>query len=230
MANGIIIDNKLVELNISIDSICYKLVKVDSGQFIMGGTSTFDTPKKIVQIDKSFYIGKYPVTQKIWKEVMREDAPTKYVGANRPLDEVSEADITKFLMTFNKITGMNFSLPTIEQWEFAARGGVYSKGYIFSGGNNPSELFGKNETDDGYQSVTYDVGIFKSNELGLYDMNSNVSEWCVKDKNKNILVLKGGVLGYEGGLIWDECSIAEEIEETADSYTPNKGIRIVLNI
>lgn len=42
-------------------------------------------------------------------------------------------------------------------------------------------------------------------------MNSNVSEWCVKDKNKNILVLKGGVLGYEGGLIWDECSIAEEI-------------------
>jgi len=230
MANCIIGENKLIELNISMGSICYKLVKVDPGRFIMGGTSTFDSPEKIVQIDKAFYIGKYPVTQKFWKEVMREEVPSKYIGANRPVDEVLEADSNKFIKTLNKLTGMNFSIPTEEQWEFAARGGVYSKGYKLSGGNEPSELFGKNEVEDGYQSITYDVGIFKSNELGLYDMNSNVSEWCIKDKNRNILVLKGGVLGYEGGLIWDACSIAEEIRETADSYTPNKGIRIVLNI
>jgi formylglycine-generating enzyme required for sulfatase activity len=161
---------------------------------------------------------------------MREEVPSKYIGANRPVDEVLEADSNKFIKTLNKLTGMNFSIPTEEQWEFAARGGVYSKGYKLSGGNEPSELFGKNEVEDGYQSITYDVGIFKSNELGLYDMNSNVSEWCIKDINRNTLVLKGGVLGYEGGLIWDACSIAEEIRETADSYTPNKGIRIVLNI
>ena len=61
MANCIIGENKLIELNISMGSICYKLVKVDPGRFIMGGTSTFDSPEKIVQIDKAFYIGKYPV-------------------------------------------------------------------------------------------------------------------------------------------------------------------------
>ena len=221
---------KLVELTIYIGSSHYELVKVSPGHFIMGGTSVFDTPLKNVQIGKSFYIGKYPVTQHFWEEILSEKPPTKYYGVNRPVDEVLVSDAQRFLDALNSTTGLNFSLPTEEQWEFAARGGIYSKGYKYSGGNDFSELFSRNEIEDGYHSITYDVGLFKSNELGIYDMNSNVAEWCIKDMNANTLVLKGGVLGYEGGLIWEECSIAEEIKETVDSYTPNKGIRIILNI
>ena len=51
---------------------------------------------------------------------------------------------------------------------------------------------GKNEIDDGYQTVTYDVGLFKPNEIGLYDMTNNLSEWCKTDKSP---ILKGGLLG-----------------------------------
>ena len=103
-----------------------------------------------------------------------------------------------FCNKISPITGLTFTLPTEAQWEFAAKGGKYSQGYILAGGNNPELLFSKNEIDDGYQSLTYDVGLFPPNELGLYDMNSNVSEWCVMANSDKYGINDEKYGGYNG--------------------------------
>ncbi|SFC80755.1 Sulfatase-modifying factor enzyme 1 [Parapedobacter composti] len=68
--------------------------------------------------------------------------------------------------------GGTWRLPTEAEWEYAARGGKKSKGYIYSGSNNWKEVTQK-------ENYAYKpVGKFKPNELGIYDMTGNVYEWC----------------------------------------------------
>lgn len=66
-------------------------------------------------------------------------------------------------------------LPTEAEWEYAAKGGIYSKKYKYTGSNNIMDV-----AFIGVNSVNkpQEVAQLKANELGLYDMSGNLSEWC----------------------------------------------------
>ena len=66
-------------------------------------------------------------------------------------------------------------LPTEAEWEYAARGGNKSKGYLYSGSDS-LDLIGWYSENSGGE--LHPVGKKQPNELGLYDMSGNVLEWC----------------------------------------------------
>ena len=157
-----------------------EMVYVEGGTFTMGATSELgsdalyeEKPAHSVTLD-GYYIGKYEVTQKLWKAVMGSN-PSRFKGDNLPVENVSWDDVQEFLRKLNAMTGKNYRLPTEAEWEFAARGGNSSRGYKYSGSNNIDDVawYDGNSGDR-----THAVGTKSLNELGIYDMSGNVCEWC----------------------------------------------------
>ena len=154
-----------------------EMVYVEGGTFKMGGNGAFsDYSKPIHQVTlSSFSIGKTEVTNELWEAVMESPAPSGlYTGKDAlcPVSCVSWDECQIFIAKLNELTGKKFRLPTEAEWEFAARGGNKSKGYKYSGSNNVDDVaWGDSNTP----SI---VARKMPNELGLYDMSGNVSEWC----------------------------------------------------
>ena len=169
--------------NVSIpvkNGISIDMVRVEAGTFIMGATpemeSPFDweKPTHQVTLTNDYYIGKYEVTQALWQAVM-DNNPSYFKGDNLPVEQVSWKDCQKFISKLNRITSKKFRLPTEAEWEYTARGGKKSQGYQYSGSNNISDVAWYGDNSD---NKTHSVGSKRANELGIYDMNGNVGEWC----------------------------------------------------
>lgn len=138
--------------------------------FIKGGYIEFEKniPSQKGEIS-DFYIGKYPVTQKQWTDVMGTN-PSYFKGCdNCPVESVSWNDVQDFIKKLNAKTGKNYRLPTSLEWFYAAIGG---KNYEFERYDN---YVPKTEYLDG---ATEPVGQKKPNGYGLHDMTNNVWEWC----------------------------------------------------
>lgn len=135
-----------------------------------------------------FYLGKYEVTQKLWRDIMGND-PSNFKNCDQcPVEQVSWEDVQAFLQKLNtKYPGRNYRLPTEAEWEYAAREG--GKAVLFGNGKNiadPKEMnFYSQESAKkpysvagNYRGKTTPVGSFAPSVLGLYDMAGNVREWC----------------------------------------------------
>lgn len=168
-----------------------EMVYVEGGTFQMGATSEqgsdYDSNERPVHSVtlSDYYIGKFEVTQGLWEKVMGTTIHeqrikagysfTNGVGSDYPMYYVNWEEAQEFCKKLSQLTGKTYVLPTEAQWEYAARGGVKSRGYKYSGSNTIGNVAWYS---DNSSSSTHPVATKQPNELGLYDMSGNVWEWC----------------------------------------------------
>lgn len=168
-----------------------KMVWVDGGEFLMGctseqGNNCYDNEKNVRRVTlDGYWIGVYEVTQSQWDAVVGTSINqqkskavgnnTSGVGANYPMYYVNWEEAMEFCRILSQKTGKTYTLPTEAQWEYAARGGIKSLAYLYSGSNDINDVAW---CLDNSNSTPHLVGTKRPNELGLYDMSGNVYEWC----------------------------------------------------
>ena len=178
-----------------------EMVLVEGGEFQMGSEEgrADETPVHSVMISQPFYMGIYEVTfdefDVFCEDTGRYNKPDdagKGRG-NRPVLGVDWDDAIEYCNWLSEKEGLipcysgvgkvaqcdfstsGYRLPTEAEWEYAARGGLKSQGYIFSGSDDPEEVAWFADNAGG---GAHPVGEKKPNELGLYDMCGNRFEWC----------------------------------------------------
>ncbi|MGM9712613.1 MAG: formylglycine-generating enzyme family protein [Prevotella sp.] len=217
------------------------MIPVEGGTFTMGATAEQENPyedEKPHQVTLSgYYIGKYEVTQALWKAVMGKN-PSKQKGDNLPVERVSWNDCQEFISRLNSITGKTFRLPTEAEWEFAARGGNLSRGYQYSGSNNINDVAWFESNSD---QKTHNVGTKAPNELGIYDMSGNVWEWCqdwISDYTNSAQINPTGQSSGSGRVLrggsWfygaRGCRVAIRIGYTPDYGSNDLGLRLAISL
>lgn len=171
----------------------FEMVLVPSGKFLMGWKEIpvdpfsnleveqpeeHEIPQHEVTLTKSFFMGKYEVTQEQWFEIMGNN-PSQDKGQKLPVTDVSWEDCQEFIKKLNAKTNGGYRLPTDAEWEYACRAGTttaYSFGQSITRKDAnfglPSYFTGTEHND------LQEVGSYKPNAFGLYDMHGNVWERC----------------------------------------------------
>jgi formylglycine-generating enzyme required for sulfatase activity len=176
--------------------VALTMVKIPAGSFLMG--SPKDEPERLGREGPqhevtlgAFFMAQTPITQAQWRAVagwqklerdLKPD-PSKFNGANRPVEMVSYFDALEFCRRLNQPTGQRYGLPSEAQWEYACRAGS-TTAFHFGATLTPELANYKGNSCYGngpkgtYRKKTTDVASFPANGWGLHDMHVNVWEWC----------------------------------------------------
>ena len=179
------------------DTVSLDMIWINPGTFTMGSPEDElgrggDEDQHEVTLTKGYWLGKYEITQAQYEAIM-ETNPSRFKGADLPVEKVSWLDATEFCAKLTAIEreagrlpeGYEYTLPTEAQWEYACRAGTTT---AFNNGTNietDDQIYGECPNLDpvgwywcNSDETTHPVGLKQPNAWGLYDMHGNVMEWC----------------------------------------------------
>ncbi|NEO47468.1 MAG: formylglycine-generating enzyme family protein [Moorea sp. SIO4A3] len=181
-----------------------EMVAIPGGTFLMGSPETeeghrdSETPQHQVTV-KSFFMGKYPVTQAQWQAVAAlpqvnrklNPDPSHFKGEDQPVEQISWYDAVEFCVRLSEYTKRPYRLPSEAEWEYACRAGTmtpfhFGETILSNLANfNGDKTYGSGAKSKNAQE-TKPVGSFGvGNDFGLYDMHGNVLEWCIDHWHSN---------------------------------------------
>jgi formylglycine-generating enzyme required for sulfatase activity len=220
-----------------------EMVEIPAGEFWMGSSDddkeadNSEKPRHKVTIVKPFAIGKYEVTfdeydQFAYATGRPLPADQGWGRGRRPVINVSWEDAVAYAEWLSKMTGKRYRLPSEAEWEYAVRGG--SETTWFWGDDLKQACQYANVADQSFRQAGYageifdcddrhpetaEVGSFKANGFGLYDMLGNVWEW-VQDAWHN---------SYEGapddGSVWEVEKGGSRVVRGGSWYSRPHGVR-----
>lgn len=226
----------------TVNGVTFTMKKVEGGTFIMGKDDYFSYTNHSVTLS-DYYIGETEVTQALWKAVMNASPSSSYswssdrgLGDSYPAYYISYDECKTFISKLNSLTGATFRMPTEAEWEYAARGGKESKGYVFSGSNTIGDVAWYTSNSS---SKTHPVATKKPNELGIYDMSGNVWEWCSdwygdysSSAQTNPTGASSGSYRVDRGGGWDDvaegCRVAYRDGSSPSFHYDGHGLRLAL--
>ncbi|MDY4130283.1 MAG: SUMF1/EgtB/PvdO family nonheme iron enzyme, partial [Treponema sp.] len=228
------------------------MVEVEGGTMKLGSDDEDDDNPIHTANIKLFNIGKYPVTQEEWSEIML-DNPSRFKGNMRPVERVTWYDAIEFCNELSENAGLEcaYEISDIErkydkdtdyshitdatvEWNKDVDGfrlPTCDEWEFAARGGNKSRKYkyaGSDDWDevawnhDNSNEETHAVGQKKCNELGIYDMSGNVGEWCWDSFGDNCRCDRGG--GYD---CYNDCRVSNNNHYYADFRFGSMGFRIV---
>jgi formylglycine-generating enzyme required for sulfatase activity len=173
-----------------------EMIACPEGTFNMGHAGFKRNPPRVEKINKPFLLGKTEVTQELYKKVIGTNSSNDTNDEQNPVDSVSWEDAVKFCNKLSELDGLalcytknsaadfgwscdfsknGYRLPTIKEWEYAAKAGTENK---WSGTDDESKLAEYAWYSENSDLKVHPVGKLKPNEWGFYDMAGNLYEWC----------------------------------------------------
>lgn len=185
------------------NGVVLEMVAIPGGKFLMGSPQNelkrnySESPQHTVTV-QPFFMGKFPVTQNQWAIVAAlkkisidlNPDPSRFKGANRPIEQVSWDDAIEFCARLSNKTGKIYRLPSEAEWEYACRAGTTTPFYfgetittnLVNYNGNYTYNFG---SIGEFREQTTDVGKFPPNPFGVFDMHGNIWEWCQDTWHEN---------------------------------------------
>jgi formylglycine-generating enzyme required for sulfatase activity len=189
--------------------VTMRFVLVAPGEFMMGSKAEGgDAPPRRERIAKPFYIGVTEVTQSQY-EAATGEKPSKWQGADLPVEQVSWEDAQAFCRKLGAKAGAAVRLPTEAEWEYACRAGTETQ---WSWGDAARDAEGYGWYLSNGEKRTHAVGQKLPNRWGLYDVHGNVWEWCGdwSGGERKSRVYRGG--GWDYGVVYARSSCRNGID------------------